>query len=589
MDGGHALRHIFPMETYKVFIGLIILKGYTNVSICPQECACGLDERGRIMVNCSRGGMMDPIPIRDMSLETEVIHISAPAWNPNSLTIGPIFQQFKRLEELHITDSNIPAIGMHSFWGVQTLQVLDLRRNNLTAMLDHNFRGLANLVELRLDDNRIDSMHSGTFSYLLELKVLSLARNRLSKLAPRLFLMLAKLQQLDLSHNQIQELHPEIFKDVQRLKVFRCRGCEIGRINRQLYSILSELTVLDLGLNHFKYILADEFADLPKLSELYLDGNQLSVILDDTFSEQLHLHTLSLARNRLAKITANAFRHASRIRELDIGHNKLDIVETATLAPIAESLRSLTLDGNNFRLGVLKNIFQVAGKLRHLSLADMGHHEFPVGIFSGLDHLRSLNLSNNNLVNLPSLSLASTPKLVELDLSRNRFQGLDERLMIRLDSLDLIHLSGNPWSCDLCHITPMLHRLNTSKVSSIPICTWPEDLAGRAVSSLTPNMLSWCSNSILSGGRGDGLAGLSLVRETQLGMFVVFAAAAALILAGAVVVFGIVYSKQHTAYYYTNEEKRRAMLEQTKPKKVSIATIDEITNDPELGILANGT
>jgi Leucine-rich repeat (LRR) protein len=150
-----------------------------------------------------------------MDQQVEVILITAPADNPNVLTIGPIFQQFSRLEELHIVRSNIPAIGRHSFWGVPTLQKLNLTQNNISHVLDYNFRGLANLLELHLDDNRIESMPSGTFRYLHELRILSLARNRITELVPRLFLMLGKLHQLDLSGNRLMELNPEVFKDVQ--------------------------------------------------------------------------------------------------------------------------------------------------------------------------------------------------------------------------------------------------------------------------------------------------------------------------------------------------------------------------------------
>lgn len=183
--------------------------------LCPRECTCFLDVKGRRQITCSRGGMSDPIPIQSMDQQVEVLVITAPCNYSNDLTIGPIFQQFNRLEELHIVRSNVPAIGRHSFWGVPTLQKLNLTQNNISHVLDYNFRGLANLLELHLDDNRIESMPSETFRHLQELSVLSLARNRISKLVPRLFLMLGKLHQLDLSGNRLMELNPDVFKDVQ--------------------------------------------------------------------------------------------------------------------------------------------------------------------------------------------------------------------------------------------------------------------------------------------------------------------------------------------------------------------------------------
>ncbi len=47
-------------------------------------------------------GHMHEIPMSRMNPSTEVIRIIAPTHQPNHLTIGRFFRQFKRLEELHI-------------------------------------------------------------------------------------------------------------------------------------------------------------------------------------------------------------------------------------------------------------------------------------------------------------------------------------------------------------------------------------------------------------------------------------------------------------------------------------------------------
>lgn len=64
---------------------------------------------------------MKQIPVQDFDSRVEVIVIRGPK---NTLTIGPIFQQFKKLQILRIIDSNIPAIGIHSFWGIKSLRIL---------------------------------------------------------------------------------------------------------------------------------------------------------------------------------------------------------------------------------------------------------------------------------------------------------------------------------------------------------------------------------------------------------------------------------------------------------------------------------
>lgn len=64
---------------------------------------------------------MKALPIQSFDEDVEVIIIRGPN---NHLHIGPIFTAFKKLEVLRITNSNVPAIGLHSFWGVQSLRTL---------------------------------------------------------------------------------------------------------------------------------------------------------------------------------------------------------------------------------------------------------------------------------------------------------------------------------------------------------------------------------------------------------------------------------------------------------------------------------
>ncbi|XP_067004540.2 carboxypeptidase N subunit 2 [Anabrus simplex] len=603
---------------------VLLMDVVLSVTTCPQWCICGLDMKGRHQVSCSQGGMLDPIPIISMDQQVEVLTISAPESNPNYLTIGPIFQQFTRLEELHITDSNIPAIGRHSFWGVPTLQELNLTRNNISHVLDYNFRGLANLLKLHLDDNRIESMPSGTFRYLQELRVLTLARNRITELVPRLFLMLGKLHELDLSGNQLVELNPEVFKDVQELRVLRCRGCGLSNINAMIYRLLQDLNLLDLGDNEFKYIASDEFRNLRKLQVLQLDGNQLPVVLERTFGAQSDLRKLSLARNRLAKVTTTAFANLTTLRELDLAYNKLDRLETTTFLPLSESLRRLELSGNMIPLPEVKYVLQAVLKLRDLALADMKLTELPLGFLVYHEHLRFLNMSGNHFVYFPAQILSPVPKLQEIDLSRNKFRGLDDRLLSRFETIKTVHLHDNPWACDLCHITSMLSRVNKSNGGMLKglKCATPYSLEGRLLETLQHSSLDWCSNS--GGGLGymDGsttdTAGVAtglLGDDSRLGLIAAGAAVFLLLLTGAALLGGIAYSRHHAAHYYTREEHRtpehEAVFEnpaailgengdikykimpmditQLKKKKVSISTIDGITRDPELHALANGT
>lgn len=151
------------METLVRILVLFMLLQFVitgSVSKCPKECICDLDDSGRYFTNCQNATFKQ---IPDIDLKMEIIVIQKPAY---TLTIGPIFLAFKKLEVLRINNAFIPAIGSRSFWGVKSLKVLDLSQNNITQINADNFYDQSNLLELDLSTNKVERIPSGSFSYL---------------------------------------------------------------------------------------------------------------------------------------------------------------------------------------------------------------------------------------------------------------------------------------------------------------------------------------------------------------------------------------------------------------------------------------
>lgn len=73
------------------------------------------------MSNMLRTGSMKQLPIKEFDEEINVIIVRKPK---HTLTLGPVFQTLKKLEILRIVEANVPAIGMHSFWGIPSLRIL---------------------------------------------------------------------------------------------------------------------------------------------------------------------------------------------------------------------------------------------------------------------------------------------------------------------------------------------------------------------------------------------------------------------------------------------------------------------------------
>ena len=57
----------------------------------------------------------------ELDNNTQVLIIRHPK---HTLLMGPIFTMLPKIETLQITDGNVPSVGKHSFWGVQSLRSL---------------------------------------------------------------------------------------------------------------------------------------------------------------------------------------------------------------------------------------------------------------------------------------------------------------------------------------------------------------------------------------------------------------------------------------------------------------------------------
>ncbi|XP_014290653.1 carboxypeptidase N subunit 2 [Halyomorpha halys] len=425
-------------------------------------------------------------------------------------------------------------------------------------------------------------MSSGTFQHLQDLRTLTLRGNKIHQLSPRLFVKLTKLRTLDLSDNNIQHLVPEVFKDVQELRTFSCRRCNLRNMNPHIYSLLSSLANLDLGENQFKYLDKEEFRDLKKLTSLRLDGNHFPVVLEGTFASQGRLQYLDLSRSQIAKVTNHAFDNLTALIELDLSYNKLDRLEPVTFQPLAPNLRSLLVSGNNIRVEEFILVLRITSKLRYLAMADLDVKEgLPLGLLAHVESLKHLNLSGNGLTRFQYQLLSVVPKLSLLDLSRNRLHSLDEGSVARMELISTVYLQDNPWACDLCHIMPMFHS-NASWMPSV-ICALPNHLRGRYLDSLKSEELSLCSSGLDY--KEEGFAGLALTHRTRLGLIAAGSAVAILVITMAAVIAGLLYNRNQTAFFYNSEQKSKETQDVCNSfvaeKKLSIATIDEITKEPE--------
>ncbi|XP_060518389.1 carboxypeptidase N subunit 2-like [Cylas formicarius] len=564
-------------------------------TMCPVSCASRTSDRGKRRISCFAGCATDQIPIEKIDSKVEVLEILISGEKRHWLTVAPVFQHFKFLEELYIRNSSISQISMHAFWGVPSLKVLNLSLNNISNVLDHNFRGLLNLVELNLDDNRIVSLQSGVFKHLTELRILSLQRNLLKELVPKTFLKLTKLHVLKISGNKFEDLNPEAFKEIPELRMFECRNCSLRRINTQIYHLLPYLTLLDLGDNGIQFLSNDEFQDLRRLHSLKLDGNLLSVVLENIFINQQQLKFLTLARNRIVKITDYALKNLTSLEDLDISYNKLNKLEAIVFTHITKTLKRIVLSGNNLNLDLIYMVIEILHSLTDIELAQMKLEVIPEHFFPA--RIRKLDISRNNF---SEITRSVIPKqLVYLNISKNRIKGFNEATLATLEGIKTVDVTGNPWNCNLCDISAVVLRANKSVLFKQSVCSSPSIMRGKKLISLNIHHLPGCSTSGESDNGGSGW--LSIVYMTAVAFSVPLIA---------VVVYACIKRRNQQPLAVDDTTKRTTELEgygmelatavfikeqisfqfplNLMESKMSVSTIDDVKKQNGKDLLSNG-
>lgn len=381
---------------------------------------------------------------------------------------------------------------------------------------------------------------------------------------------------------------------LQDLRVLELRGCGVKRINTQIYHLLPYLSHLDLGNNQIQFLAEDEFHDLHRLHSLKLDGNMLPVILEKTFVHQQQLRYLCLSKNRLAKITDTAFLNLTSLVELDISYNKLSKLESSAVTHIADSLQKLIISGNSFTVSLIRTILQSLYRVWHLEIAHMKLSVIPEKFVP--DRIKKLNISGNNI---SALSIHAIPRqLLELDISNNQLKGLNETVLMKFDKLKYLKLLENPWSCTLCHIKPMLLRVNRTTYLKNVTCASPEKLTGKFLIEIRLDDIQPCTKD--NGNK-------KTITSDKLGLLI------GLICVVLLAIFSVIfvifsYISRHSrsepqgqkrtievtgaglenaaAFFCKDEISFKFPLDLTQ-RKMSISTIDEIKKDSQN--LTNGT
>lgn len=220
----------------------------------------------------------------------------------------------------------------------------------------------------------------------------------------------------------------------------------------------AELRLMD---NFITTLRKRDFANMTQLIHLTLSRNTISQIMPYAFSDLRGLHALHLDSNRLTSIGEEHFKGLVNLRHLILSNNQLSFISPRSLDDFLETIEDLDLSYNN----LVDVPWATVAKLSNVNTVSLDHNliEFvPEGIFSNLHKLARLDMTSNKLKKIPPDPLFS------------RIPVYAKSKGSPLTSL-VLSFGGNPLHCN-CELV-WLRRL--TREDDLETCASPPELMGK--------------------------------------------------------------------------------------------------------------
>ena len=376
------------------------------------------------------------------------------------------FPRLRNLETLNISNNKFrkfpPELTL-----MENLGNLDISFNMITE-LPEDIGKMKTLGRLILAGNQV-AKFPNEVAELVNLRELDCRRNHISDLA--VVCKLPQLSALRADHNAIITLDLSLGARLTKLEVAQNDVTQVSLVPGPLGQSPYALTLLDLSYAKLSSLDNLALSQLFSLENLKLDHNSIRSI-PDSLGELLHLETLSCTDNKLDALPST-IGNLQNLKSLDAHNNSLmelpaslwycsnlakinvtsnfislwhdppviasptQIMVDGTISPIINERKTSTMS-----LG-FKLLPPLVQKLEKLYLGENCLTEndlHPLMIFK---ELKVLNLSFNEIVDLPINFFRNMVNLEELYLSGNKLTSLPSEDLPKLKNLTTLFLNAN--------------------------------------------------------------------------------------------------------------------------------------------------
>ncbi|XP_071342855.1 leucine-rich repeat-containing protein 40 [Trachinotus anak] len=377
------------------------------------------------------------------------------------------------LQKLNLSDNKLSCLP-DCLAQLKNVKILDCSRNQLADIpaslsemlaleqlyLRHNKLRLfpqlpaPALKDLYVGNNQIEQLETEQLSCLAAISLLELRDNKIKSL-PDQMTLLSTLTRLDLTNNDITTL-PASLSLLPSLKVLLLEGNPLRGIRRDL---------LTKGTNELLKYLRGRIKEEPErpdegntamtlpsqasvnvhtiktLKLLAYSEKQADVIPDELFDAAVDqsVTTVNFCKNQLTSIPARLVEFSSSLSDINLGFNKL----TCCSPDICKLLQLIHIDLRNNQLCDLPPDMKNLTKLRSIILSYNRFKSFPEVLYQ-ISSLEIVLLGNNQVGEVDPSRLMKLMHLSTLDLSNNDLLNIPPELGL-CSSLRCLSLEGNPF------------------------------------------------------------------------------------------------------------------------------------------------
>ncbi|KAI5093669.1 leucine-rich repeats and immunoglobulin-like domains protein 1 isoform X1 [Silurus meridionalis] len=207
--------------------------------------------------------------------------------------------------------------------------------------------------------------------------------------------------------------------------------------------ILNNLPNLkEVRLDHNELTSIPEFGSAaPAIVTLHLHHNKISSVQGSRLQNLTHLETLDLSNNDIIDVREHCFPRGLRVRELVLSSNKIVHLEFGAFRNLNDTLQVLRLGRNRLTQLPVKGL-----ELPRLMQLDLSRNRLRLieGLtFQGLSNLEVLKLQRNNISKLTDGAFFGLARMRSLHLDYNSLKEVNSGSLYGLQSLLHLHLSNN--------------------------------------------------------------------------------------------------------------------------------------------------